>query len=129
MVDLGEEPLDLFSGEGFRQGAPTPDNVTGLDGMALDELLVQAKVKKMLERIEPSIDGRPRSAVLMLVLPKLVDLTKGHLGKRDSDGRKEQAQIEGITCDGVPGELPAFAVRLKPVDRGLADVVHGLSPL
>jgi len=129
LVDLGKEPLDLLSGERFGQGTPAPDNVTGLDGIALDELLVQAKVKKMLERMEPPVDRRPGAAVLMLVLHKLVDLTKGHLSQGDGDWRKEQAQIEGITRNGVHGELPTFEVRLKSVDRGLADVVHGLAPL
>jgi hypothetical protein len=84
MVDSGEEPLDLFSGQGFGQGPPTSDEMTGLDGIALDELLIETHVKKMLQGIEPSVDGRPRSAVLMLVLHKLVDFAKGDLGEGGS---------------------------------------------
>jgi hypothetical protein len=47
----------------------------------------------------------------------------------DSHLRKEEAQIEGRARDGVGRELPALQVGPKPVDRDLADVVHGLSPL
>ena len=83
----------------------------------------------MLQRIEPAVDGRPGAAVLMLVFHKLVDLAKGDLGQRHGDLGKEQAQIEGITRDGMGGELPALQVGPKPVDGGLADVVHGLPPL
>ena len=81
MVDLGEEPLDLLPGEGFGQGPPASDEMTGLDGIARDELFVETHVKKMLQGIEPAVDSRPRSAVLMLVLHKLVDLAKGDLGE------------------------------------------------
>ena len=84
MVNAGEEPLDLLSGQGFGQGPPTSDEMTRLDGIARDQLLVETHVKKMLQRIEPSVDGRPRSAVLMLVLHKLVDLAKGDLGEGNS---------------------------------------------
>ena len=83
----------------------------------------------MLQRIEPAVDRRPRPAVLMLVLHKLVDLAKGDLGQGHGDLGKEQAQIEGITRDGMRRELPALQVRPKPVDGGLADVVHGLPPV
>jgi hypothetical protein len=82
--------------------------MTGLDGIASDELLIQAKVKNMLQGIEPPVDGRPRAAVLMLVLHKPVDLAKGDLGEGDSYLRKEEAQIEGIARDGVRRELPAL---------------------
>src|SRR5918994_1394733 len=99
MVAVGKEPLDLLPGERFRQGAPAPDKVTGLDGMASAQLLVHTKVKKMLERIEPPVDGRPGPVVLMLSLHKLVDLTKGHLGEGNGDVGKEEAQIYGITRD------------------------------
>jgi hypothetical protein len=103
--------------------------MTGLDGIARDELLVETHVKKMLQGIEPSVDGRPRSAVLMLVRHKLVDLAKGDLGEGDSHFRKEEVQIERIACDGVRRELPVLQVGPKPVDGGLADVIHGLSPV
>src|SRR5712691_4987843 len=79
MVDLGKQPLDLLPREGFRQGAPTPDKVTGLDRIASHELLVETKVKKMFQRIEPAVDRRPGAAMLMLHLHKLVDLAKGDL--------------------------------------------------
>ena len=94
MVDLGKQALDLLAGERFGQGTPTPHKVTGLDGVPHHPLLVQAKVKKVLQGIEPPVDRRPRPAVLMLVLHKLVDLAKGDLGEGDSHLRKEQAQIQ-----------------------------------
>ena len=129
MVDLGKQPLDLLPGERFRQGPPTPDERTGLDGIALDQLLVETHVKKMPHGIEPSVDGRPRSAVLMLVLHKPLHLTKGDLREGDSHLRTEETQIEGLARDGVRRELSALQVGLKPVNRGLTDGVHGLSPL
>jgi len=115
MVDLGKQALDLRAGEGCGEGTPTPDKVTGLDGVPHHPLLVQAKVKKVPQGIEPPIDGRPRSAVLMLLVHKLVDLTKGDLGEGDRHLRKEQAQIQGITRDGMRRELPALQVQAKPV--------------
>jgi hypothetical protein len=51
--------------------APAPDKVTGLDGITSDQLLIHTKVKKMLERIEPPVDGRPCPVILMLHLHKL----------------------------------------------------------
>ena len=65
----------------------------------------------------------------MLVLHKLVHLAKRDLGEGHGDLGKEQVQIKGITRDGVCRELPAFQIRPKPVDSGLADVVHSLPPL
>ena len=129
MGDLGKEPLDLLTGEGFGQGVPAPDKVTGLHGIPAHQLLLHAKGKKVLQRIEPPVDRRPRPAVVMLAFHKLVDLAKGDLGQGHGDLGKEQAQIEGIIRDGMGGELPALQVRSKPVDGGLADVVHGLPPV
>jgi hypothetical protein len=129
MIDLSKQPLDLLTGEGFGQGASAPHEMTRLDRIAPDELLVQAKVKKMLHRIEPPVDGRPRAAVLMLPLHKLVDVAKGDLGQGPGRLAKEEAEIESITRDGVRRELPALQVRPKLVDGGPTDVVHGLSPL
>jgi hypothetical protein len=63
--------------------------VTRLDRIAAYELLVEAKVKKMLERIEPAVDRRPGTAVPMLVLDKLVHLAKGDLRQGDRHLRKE----------------------------------------
>src|SRR2546426_3012405 len=126
MSDLGKEPLDLLPGERFGQGTPAPDKVTGLDGIAGHDLLLQTKVKKMLQRIEPPVDRRPRAALLMLVLYKVVDLAKRHLGEGDRRRRKKHVQIEGITRDGMRRELPALEVRPKPIDGGLADIVHRL---
>jgi hypothetical protein len=83
----------------------------------------------MLDRIEPPVNGRPCAAVLMLPLHKLVDLAKRYLGKGNSDGPKEQAQIEGIARNGMPGELPTLQICLKPINGGLADVIHRLSLL
>ena len=105
------------------------DQMTGLHGIASHELLLEAKVKKMLQRIEPAVDGRPRTAVLMLGLHKVVHLAKRHLGEGDSHRHKKHVEIERITNEGVRRELPAFEVRSKSVDGGLADIVHGLSPL
>ncbi len=65
----------------------------------------------------------------MLVLHKLVDLAKGDLRQGHSHLRKEQAQIQGITRDGVCRELSTFQIRPKPVQGSLADVIHGLPPL
>jgi len=39
--------LDLLAGEGFGQGAPTPDKVTGLHGIPSYQLLLHAKGKKV----------------------------------------------------------------------------------
>src|SRR5262249_23311707 len=128
MGDLGKEPLDVLPGESFGQGAPAPDKMTRLHRIAPDALLVQTEVKKMLQGIEPAVHGRPRAAMLMLVLHKLVHLAKRDLGEGHGDLGKEQVQIKGITRDGVCRELPAFQVRPKPVDSGLADVVHRLPP-
>jgi hypothetical protein len=102
--------------------------VTGLHGIACHPLLVEAKVKKMLERIEPAVDRCPRPAVLVLPFHKLVDLAKRDLGERHGHVGKEEAQINGITHDGMCRELPALQVGPKPVDGGLADVVHRLPP-
>src|SRR5499427_1793456 len=129
MSDLGKEPLDLLAGEGFGQGAPTPDKVTGLHGIPSYQLLLYAKGKKVLQRIQAPVDRRPRPAGVMLAFHKLVDLAKGDLSQGHGDLGKEQAQIEGITRDGMRRELPALQVRSKPVDGGLADVVHGLPPV
>src|SRR5882762_6007609 len=97
MGDLSKEPLHLLPGEGFGQGAPAPDKMTGLHGIASHELLLEAKVKKMLQRIEPAVDGRPRTAVLMLGLHKIVHLAKRHLGEGDGHHRKKHVEIERIT--------------------------------
>ena len=56
MGDLAKQPLDLLPGERFGQGTPAPDKVTGLDGIAGHNLLIQTKVKKMFQRIEPTVD-------------------------------------------------------------------------
>ena len=45
--NLGKEPLDVLPGQGFGQGAPAPDKMTRLDGIAPDALLLQTEVKKM----------------------------------------------------------------------------------
>src|SRR2546426_4991983 len=129
MLDLGKQALHLLAGQGFGQGTPTPHKVTGLDGVPQHPLLVQAKVKKVLERIEPSVDRRPGAAAVMVMLYKLVDLTKGDLGEGDRYLRKEQAQITRITRDAMPRELPALQVQPKPIEGGLADVIHALPPL
>jgi hypothetical protein len=89
MLDLGKQALDLLAGERFGQGAPAPYKVARLDRIAADELLVEAKVKKMLKRIEPAVDRRPGTAVPMLVLYKLVHLSKGNLRQGDRHLRKE----------------------------------------
>jgi hypothetical protein len=121
--------LDLLTGEGFGQGAPAPDKVTRLDGIPAHQLLFHAKGKKVLQRIEPSVDRRPRPAVVMLAFDKLVDLAKGDLRQGHGYLGKEQAQIEGIIRDGMGGELAALQVGPKPVNGGVADVVHGLPPV
>src|SRR6266481_8396817 len=113
MVDLAKQLLDVLSGEGFGQGMPAPDKMTRLDGITSHDLLVEAKVKKMLQRIEAAIDGRPRPAVLMLPFDKLVHLAIGDLGERYGDLGKKQAQIDRVTRDGVGGELSPFQVRPK----------------
>src|SRR5262245_54829285 len=76
MSDPGKEPWDLLPGEGFGQGTPAPHKVTRLDRVAHHQLLVQAIIKKMLERIEPPVDRRPGAALLVLVLHKVVHLAK-----------------------------------------------------
>jgi hypothetical protein len=129
MGNLGKEPLDLLTGEGFGQGTPTPDKVTGLDGIPAYPLLLQAKGEKVLQRIESPVDRRPRPAMVMLALHKLVDLAKGDLGQGHRDFGKEQAQIQGVIRDGMRRELPTLEVRPKPVDSGLANVVPGLPPV
>jgi hypothetical protein len=129
MVDVGKEPLDLLPGERFRQGPPASDETTGLDGIARDELLVETKVKKMLERIEPPGERRPRAAVVMLYLGELIDLAEGYLGEGDGNLGKEEAHIYGITRDSVRREPPSLQIGPKAVDGGLADVIHGLSPI
>ena len=91
MIDLTKQPLDLLQGERLGQGAPTSDKVTRLDGIAGHQLLVQAKVKKVLQRIQAPVDCRPGPAVLLLRLHKLIHLMKGHLAQGDGDLRKEQA--------------------------------------
>jgi hypothetical protein len=93
------------------------------------QLLLYAKGKKVLQRIEPPVDRRPGPAEVMLAFHKLLHLAKGDLGQGHGDLGKEQAQIESITRDGMCRELPALQVGPKPVDGGLADVVHGLSPV
>jgi hypothetical protein len=103
--------------------------MTGLDRIARRPLLVEAKGKKVLQRIEAAVDGRPGAAVLMLPFHKLVDLVKGHTGERHGDLGEKQAQITRVTRDSVGGELAPCQVRLKPVDGGLTDIVHGLPPL
>ena len=108
MVNLGKQPLHLLAGERFGEGTPPPHKVTGLDGVPRHPLLVQAKVKKVLQGIEPPVDRRPRPAVAMLILHKLVDLVKGDLGEGEGHLRKEQTQIQGITHDGMRRELPAL---------------------
>ena len=65
----------------------------------------------------------------MLPFHKLVDLVKGDAGERHGDLGEKQAQITRVTRDGVGGELAPGQVRLKPVDGGLADIVHRLPPL
>src|SRR5439155_7420203 len=116
MGDLRKELLDLRPSQGFGEGAPTSDKMAGLDRIARHPLLVEAKVKKMLQRIEAAVDGRPGAAMLMLVLHKLVDLVKGDAGKRHGDLSEKQAQIERVTRNGVGGELATCQVRLKSVD-------------
>jgi hypothetical protein len=74
MVDLGKEALDLLAGERFGEGTSTPHKVTRFDGVPHYPLLVEAKVKKVLQGIEPAVDRCPRAAVAMVVLHKLVDL-------------------------------------------------------
>ena len=129
MGDLRKELLHLLAGTCFGQGAPAPDKVTGFDGVPAYSLLVEAKGKKVLQGIEAAVDGRPGAAVLMLPFHKLVDLVKGHAGERHSDLSEKQAQIKRVARDGVCGELSPCQVRLKPVDGGLADIIHGLPPL
>src|SRR5215471_8846021 len=102
MIDLGKQALALLAGESFRQRTPTPHKVTGLDGGPQHPLLVQAKVKKVFQGIEPAVDCRPGAAVVMLVLYKLVDLAKGDLREGDRHLRKKQAQIRRITRDAMP---------------------------
>jgi hypothetical protein len=103
--------------------------VTGLDGVPQHPLLVQAKVKKVFQGIEPAVDCRPGAAVVMLVLYKLVDLAKGYLREGDRHLRKKQAQIRRITRDAMPRELPALQVQPKPIKSSLANVIHALPPL
>src|SRR6266446_3495058 len=91
MGDLRKEPLHLCPSQGFGEGAPAPDKMTGLDWIACHPLLVEAKVKKMLQRIEAAVDGRPGTAMLMLVLHKLVDLVQGDAGKWHGDLSEKQA--------------------------------------
>src|SRR4029434_11131378 len=105
MGDEAKQSLHLLQGERFGQGTPAPDKVTGLDGITRHELLLQTKVKKMLQRIEPPVDGRPRAALLMLVLHKLVHLRKRHLGEGDRSRGKKYVEIEGITRDGMHRKL------------------------
>jgi hypothetical protein len=129
MGNVGKEPLDLLPGERFRQGPPTSDEMAGLDGIARDELLVKTKVKKMLERIGPPVDRRLGAAVVMRRLGELIDLAEGYLGEGDGHLGKEEAQIHGITRDGVRRESPSLQIGPEAVDGGLADVIHGLSPV
>jgi hypothetical protein len=82
----GNLPMDWVADiRGICKGAPAPDKMTGLHGITSHELLLQAKVKKVLQRIEPAVDGCPRTAMLMLVLHKVIHLTKGDLGQGHSD--------------------------------------------
>jgi hypothetical protein len=129
MGDLRKEPLDLRSSQGFGEGAPAPDKMTGLDRIARHPLLVEAKVKKMFQRIEAAVDRGPRAAELVLPFDKLVNLVKGDAGERHGDLGEQQAQINRVTRDRGGGELAPCQVRLKPVDGGLADIVHRLPPL
>jgi hypothetical protein len=92
-------------------------------------LLVQAKGKKVLQRIEAAVDGRPGAALLMLPFHKVVDLAKGDLRQGHGGLGKEQAQIQGRTRHGMRRELPALEGRPKPIEGGLADIVHRLPPL
>ena len=57
MGDLCKEPLDLLPSKGFGEGTPAPDKMTGFDRIAGHPLLVEAKVKKMLQRIETELDS------------------------------------------------------------------------
>src|SRR4029453_9561270 len=98
----------------------------GLTGLPGTSCCSRQKSKKMLQRIEPPVDGRPRAALLMLVLHKLVHLTKRHLGEGDRSRGKKYVEIEGITRDGMHRKLPALEVCPKPIDGGLADSVHTL---
>jgi hypothetical protein len=129
MGDLRKESLHLLPRKGFGEGAPAPDKMTGLDRIARHPLLVEAKVKKMLQGVEAAVDSGPRAVVLMLPFHKLVDLVKGDAGERHGALGEKQAQITRVTRDGVGGELSPSQVRLKPVDGGLADIVHRLPPL
>jgi hypothetical protein len=129
MLELGKQTLDLLARERCGQGAPAPHKVTRLARIAADALLVEAKVKKMLERIEPAVDRRPGPAVPMLVRYNLVHLAKGDLRQGDRHLRKEEAQIQRITGDRMRRELPALQVQAKPVYGGLTDVVPALPPL
>jgi hypothetical protein len=65
----------------------------------------------------------------MLAFDKLVDLAKGDLGQGHGHLGKEQAQIKSIIRNGMGGELSASQVCPKPVDGGLADIVHELPPV
>ena len=93
MGDAAKQSLHLLQGERFGQGTPAPNKVTGLDGIASHDLLLQTKVKKMFERIEPTVDRRPRTSLLMLVLHKVVHLAKRHLREGDGHRRKKHMQI------------------------------------
>ena len=62
----------------------------------------------MFERIEPTVDRRPRTSLLMLVLHKVVHLAKRHLREGDGHRRKKHMQIQGITREGMRRELPAL---------------------
>ena len=86
--------------------------MTGLDRIACHPLLVEAKVKKMLQGIEASVDGGPRAAVLMLPFHKLVNLVKGDASEWHGDLGEKQAQINRVIRDGVGGELAPCQVRV-----------------
>jgi hypothetical protein len=62
-----------------------------LTGFPITQLLTQAKVKKVLQGIQPPVDRRPRPAVLMLPFHKLVHLAEGDLSERHLHVSKEQA--------------------------------------
>jgi hypothetical protein len=127
--ELRKEPLDRLPRERFGEGASPPDQVTGLDGVPSHPLRGQAKVTKVLQRMEAAVEGRPDAPLRMLVFHKLLHLTGRELGERHAALGKKQAEIHRVTRHGVGGELAPFQVRPKPVASPLAEIVHGLPPV
>jgi hypothetical protein len=50
--------------------------MTRFDGIHVEDLVFDEKIKHMFQRIQPSIDGGRRQSLLMLLINKLIDLTK-----------------------------------------------------